>query len=331
MTIAATPTRRRLAQVGLALAAAPVLTEPARAQANWPSRPITLVIGYAPGGLTDVMVRMVAERLGRELGQTVVVENRSGGGTSIASTAVAQARPDGYTLLIGTNSLAINPALQPGSTPRDPLKELQPIGLVYYSPFALAVHRSVPVEDLAGLVAYAKANPGKLNYGSSGNGSVNHLLTELLLQQAGVRIEHVPYRGAGPALLDLRADRIQIFYATPLDIAPLLNDGTVRLVAISAAERLATLPDLPSVAETFPGCAGVLWQGLFAPPGTPEPVQQRLYAALRATLEDPALGERVTQQGVVLMQGDAAALRSLLASEIEVWGRVIRASGIKAE
>ena len=251
MTFAATPTRRRLAQAGLALAAAPALARPALArpalaQANWPSRPITLVIGYAPGGLTDVMVRMVAERLGRELGQTVVVENRSGGGTSIASTYVAQARPDGYTLLIGTNSLAINPALQPGSTPRDPLKELQPIGLVYYSPFAMAVQRSVPVEDLAGLVAYAKANPGKLNYGSSGNGSVNHLLTELLLQKAGMRVEHVPYRGAGPALLDLRADRIQLFYASPLDIAPLLNDGTVRLVAISAP-RAAADPARPAL------------------------------------------------------------------------------------
>ncbi|MDB5372013.1 MAG: Tripartite-type tricarboxylate transporter, receptor component TctC [Belnapia sp.] len=326
MTLAATPTRRRLVQAGLTLAAAPAMAQP-----NWPNRPISLIIGYAPGGLTDVMVRMVAERLGRELGQTVVVENRSGGGTSIASTYVAQARPDGYTLLIGTNSLAINPALQPGSTPRDPLKELQPIGLVYYSPFAMAVQRSVPVQDLAGLVAYAKANPGKLNYGSSGNGSVNHLLTELLLQKAGMRIEHVPYRGAGPALLDLRADRIQLFYASPHDIAPLLSDGTARLVAISAPERLPTLPDLPSVAETFPGCAGVLWQGLFAPPGTPEPVQQRLYAALRATLEDPTLGERVTQQGVVLMQGDGAALHKLLASEIEVWGQVVRASGIKPD
>ncbi|SDC15954.1 Bug family tripartite tricarboxylate transporter substrate binding protein [Belnapia rosea] len=320
-------TRRRLLQAGSLLA----MPAPALAQPAYPNRPLSLLIGYAPGGLTDVMVRMIAERLGRELGQTVVVENRSGGATSIASTAVAQARPDGYTLLIGTNSLAINLALQPGLTPRDPMRELQPVGEVYYTPFALAVHSSVPVQDFKGLIDYARANPGKLNYGSSGSGSVNHLLTELLMLKSGARFEHVPYRGAGPALIDLRANRIQVFYASPLDAEPLVKEGIIRLVAISSEERLASLPDLPSVAESFPGCAGVLWQGLFVPPGTPPEVQARLHAALRASLADPALASRVVPQGVVIMPGDAAALRDRLAREIKLWAEVIPATGIKAE
>ncbi|WP_043341585.1 Bug family tripartite tricarboxylate transporter substrate binding protein [Belnapia moabensis] len=326
MTPIAQASRRQLLRTGAFLAAGPAVAQPA-----YPSRPLSLLIGYAPGGLTDVMVRMIAERLGRELGQTVVVENRSGGATSIASTAVAQARPDGYTLLIGTNSLAINLALQPGLTPRDPMRELQPVGEVYYTPFALAVHSSVPVRDFKELIDYARANPGKLNYGSSGSGSVNHLLTELLMLKSGARFEHVPYRGAGPALVDLRANRIQVFYATPLDAEPLLRDGIIRLVTISSADRLASLPDLPSVAESFPDCAGVLWQGLFVPPGTPPEVQARLYGALRASVDDPALAARVTPQGVVLMHGDAAALRDRLAREIRVWDEVIRSTGIKPE
>ena len=327
MPPAARPRRRHLLQAGM-LAALPGA---GHAQPAYPARPLSLLIGYAPGGLTDVMVRMIAERLGRELGQTVVVENRSGGGTSIASTAVAQARPDGYTLLIGTNSLAINLALQPGITPRDPLRELQPVAEVYYTPFALAVHSSVPVRDFEGLIDYAKAHPGRLNYGSSGIGSVNHLLTELLMLKSGARFEHVPYRGAGPALIDLRANRIQVFYASPLDAEPLIRDGVIRLVAISSEQRLASLPELPSVAERYPGCAGVLWQGLFVPPGTPPEIQARLATALRASLEDPALAGRVGPQGVVLMDGDAAALRARLAREITLWDEVIRTTGIKPE
>lgn len=305
-----------------------MLAAPGIARAAYPDRPVSLVIGYAPGGLTDVMVRLVAERLAQELGQPVVVENRTGAATAIAATAVAQARPDGQTLLIGTNSLAINPALTPGATPQDPMAAFAPIGEVYYSPFALLVRDGIPARDLPALVALAKAQPGRLNYGSSGSGSVNHLLTELLLQRAGVRMEHIPFRGAGPALLELQAGRIDVFYATPLDARPLVQEGKAHMVAISSPERIASLPALPSVAESFAGCAGVLWQGLFAPAGTPAPVLARLHTALRAALADPALHARVESQGVVLMPGDAAALRQRLAAELQIWPQVIREAGI---
>ncbi|PWC30376.1 Bug family tripartite tricarboxylate transporter substrate binding protein [Teichococcus aestuarii] len=319
------PNRRHV----LAGAAALALARPALPRAEtYPSRPVSLLIGYAPGGLTDVMVRLVAERLQQELGQPVVVENRTGAATAIAATAVAQARPDGHTLLVGTNSLAINPALTPGATPADPLAAFAPIGEVYYSPFALAVRPEVPARDLAGLMALAREKPGHLNYGSSGSGSVNHLLTELLLQRAGAQMTHIPFRGAGPALLELRTGRIDLFYATPLDVRPLVQEGKARLLAISSPGRIPSLPELPSVAESFEGCAGVLWQGLFAPAGTPPPVLERLHGALRAALADPALRARVENQGVVLMDGDAAALRQRLAAEMALWPPVIREAGI---
>lgn len=311
-------------------ACAAVLATPSLALAAYPDRAITLLIGYAPGGLTDVMVRLVAQHLSRELGQSVVVENRSGAATALANTAVAQARPDGHTLLIGTNSLAINVALTPGATPANPLTALDPVGEVYYSPFAMAVRPGLGVNTLPEFIDKAKRAPDTINYGSSGSGSVNHLLTELLLQKSGAKMVHIPYRGAGPALLELQAGRIDGFYATPLDIRSLVAEGKAKLLAISAPTRIPSLPELPSVAEFYPGCAGVLWQGLFTPPGTPQPIKDRLFGALRKVLADADLRQRVESQGVVLMDGDAAALRQRLADELQVWPGVIREAGITA-
>ncbi|WP_149541246.1 Bug family tripartite tricarboxylate transporter substrate binding protein [Siccirubricoccus phaeus] len=318
-------TRRLL----LAASTASLLTRPAILRAaEYPDRPITLVIGYAPGALTDVMVRLVAEKMAQELGQPVVVENRTGAATAIASTAVANARPDGYTLLIGTNSLAINPALLPGATPKDPLTELEPIGEVYYSPFALLARRGLPANNLAELIALARQKPGELNYGSSGSGSVNHLLTELLLQRSGMEIVHIPYRGGAPALVELRSGRIDLFYATPLDSQPLLRDGVAHPILMSSPQRIPMMPDVPSVAESFEGCTGVLWQGLFSPPGTPAPIRERLFTVLRKVIEAPELRQNVASRGVVLMDGDAAALRRRLAEEMRIWPEVIRQGGI---
>lgn len=309
-------------------AAAGLLALPGIARAQYPDRAINILIGYAPGGLTDVMVRLVAQNLARELGQPVVVENRSGAATAIANTAVAQARPDGHTLLVGTNSLAINVALTPGATPADPLRALEPVGEIYYSPFAMAVRPMPGVNTLRDLIDQAKRAPDTINYGSSGSGSVNHLLTELLLQKSGAKMTHIPFRGAGPALLELQAGRIDAFYATPLDIRNLVAEGKAKLLAISSPVRIPSLPDLPSVAEFYPGCAGVLWQGLFTPPGTPQPIKDRLFGALRKVLADAELRQRVESQGVVLMDGDAAALRQRLADEMQIWPQVIREAGI---
>ncbi len=303
----------------------------AMAQPAWPTRPITLVTGFAPGGLTDVMTRLIASRMSRELGQPIVVDNRAGGATSVASTAVARAAPDGYTLLMGASSLAINPALQPNLTPREPLRELMPIGMGYRSAFVLHVHPGLPARNVAEFVAYAKANPGRISFGSSGTGAVNHLCLELFRLRAGIEVVHVPYRGGAPALIDLRAGRIQAMFAAALEAIPAIREGATRALAVSSATRLPLLPDVPAVAETLPGFDAVFWQGLFAPPGTPEPVIARLAAALRATTEDPEVRARMAEQGVAAETGDAAVLRRVLVEDTETWGRLIREAGIQPD
>ena len=331
--------RRMLAAAAAAGIAAPPFLRAVRAQTAapgggpdaFPNRPIAVLSGYAPGGVTDTTSRAVAERMGRELGQPVVVENRVGGATAVANTAVAQARPDGYTLLMGTSTLAINPALQPALTPREPLRELAPVGTVFRSAFVLHVHPSVPARDASGFIEYAKAKPGLVNFGSSGTGAVNHLCQALFARMAGIEVVHVPFRGGAPALIELRQGRIQAMFQAVQEALPVLREGATRALAISAAERSPLLPEVPPVADTLPGFDAVFWQGLFAPAGTPEPVVARLGAALRAATEDPALRARMAEQGVAIQTGGADALRSLLARETEGWGRLIREAGIRPE
>ncbi|MDI3306606.1 MAG: tripartite tricarboxylate transporter substrate-binding protein [Acetobacteraceae bacterium] len=327
---------RRRTILGATMLGAPLAGLPGRAAhaqtaEAFPTRPITVLSGYPPGGVTDITTRAVSEALARDLGQPVVVENRAGAATSVASTAAANARPDGYTLLMGTSTLAINPSLQPNLTPKEPMRELAPIGTVFRTAFVLHVHPSLPVRSTAELIAYAKANPGKLNFGSSGTGAVNHLAQALFAQRAGIEVLHVPYRGGAPALLDLRAGRIQAMFQAVLEALPSLREGTTRGLAISSADRLALLPELPPVAEVLPGFDVVFWQGLFAPAGTPAPVLARLGAALRAATSDPALRDRMAEHGVVLQTGDAEALRRMLAEETEMWGKLIRDTGIRPD
>ncbi|SDC67740.1 Bug family tripartite tricarboxylate transporter substrate binding protein [Belnapia rosea] len=318
--------RRTLLALPMLLAA-----RPGRAQDGFPNRPITVVSGYAPGGVTDVTSRAVAERMSREFGVPVVVENRVGGATAVANTAVAQARPDGYSLLMGTTSLAINPGLQPSLTPREPMRELAPVGMVFRSAFVLHVHPDLPVRSTAELIAWCRANPGKLDFGSSGTGAVNHLALALFAQRAGIQVTHVPYRGGAPALLDLRAGRIQAMFQAVLEALPSLAEGTTRGLAISSAGREPLLPEIPPVAEVLPGFDAVFWQGLFAPAGTPAPILARLGAALRVATEDADLRARLAQQGVALITGDAEALGGLLARETALWGRLIQEAGIRPD
>ncbi len=317
----------------LAGLAAPPRTALAQGSAaeGFPTRAVAVLSGYPPGGVTDITSRAVAERLGRELGQPVVVENRAGAATAVANTSVANARPDGYTLLMGTSTLAINPALQPTLTPKEPMWELVPVGMVFRTAFVLHVHPGLPVRSTAELIAWCKANPGKLDFGSSGTGAVNHLAQALFAQRAGIEVTHVPYRGGAPALLDLRAGRIQAMFQAVLEALPSLREGTTRGLAVSSAERVGLLPELAPVAATLPGFDVVFWQGMFAPPGTPAAVLARLGAALRVATEDAELRARMAMQGVVVQTGDAAALGRLLAAETEVWGKLIRDAGIKPD
>ncbi|MBR0682087.1 tripartite tricarboxylate transporter substrate binding protein [Roseomonas eburnea] len=304
----------------------------ARAQdAAWPARPVTVVTGYAAGGLSDVVARAVAERMAADLGQPVVVENRTGAAASIAAAHVVRARPDGYTLLLGTSTLAINPTLQPSLPPQDPLRELAPVAQTYDTPFVLLVNAELPARDLAGFLAYARARPGEVMVAHSGTGSVNHLLTEMVQRAAGLRFGQVPYRGAPPALLDLKAGRVQATFATLSDAQPQLEDGRLRLLAVSSRERIAAIPAVPTVQETLPGVHAAFWQAMFAPAGTPAPVIARLAASLRAATGAPEFRALWGPRGVVIASGGPEELRRMLASEIESWGRLIREAGIRAD
>lgn len=303
----------------------------ALADSVYPNRPIRVVVGYAAGGLTDVMTRMVAERMSRELGQAIVVENKPGAAATIAATSVAQAQPDGYTVLMATTTLAINPTLQPSLSPKNPMVELAPVGLVYESPFVLLVSKKVPVSSLAEFITYAKARPGLMNVAISGNGAVNHLILEMFNRQAGVKLTAIPYKGASPAIVDIHGGRLDATFATLLDAIPATENGAAKILAVTSRERIPALPEAPPIADTLPGFRGVLWQGLFAPAGTPEPIIARLASALRVATQDDALRAKVSERGVTLLTGGPSELGALLKSETEVWGSLIRSVGLKGE
>ena len=308
-----------------------LLAAPALAQDAYPSRAISVVSGYAPGGVTDIVSRAVAARMGQELGVAMVVENRVGAATAVGNTHVASARPDGHTLLMGTSTLAINPALQPNLTPREPMRELAPVGMVFRSPFVLHVHPSVPVTDMAGFIAYARANPGRMNIGSSGTGAVNHLSQALLVARTGVELVHVPFRGGAPGLIELRAGRIQGMFNAVQEAQPAVREGATRALGITSLTRAPTLPDVPPIADTVPGYEAVFWQGMFAPAGTPATIIARLEAVLAIATADAALVARMAEQGVEMVSGGADILRALLARETTGWGELIRGANIRPE
>jgi len=318
---------RRTAMLATAGLAAPALV---RAQPAWPDRPVTLVNPYAPGGSTDFSTRIVAARMEQVLGQSIVVEARPGAGTAVANAHVAAQRPDGYTLLMGTTSLAVLPALQPTSQPRDPVAAFTPCGPATQSYFVLHVHPDLPVRTTAELIAHARANPGKLSWGSSGSGAINHMSFELFRAQARIDAVHVPYRGGAPALIDLQAGRIQAMFSAVQEAGPSLEAGKTRGIAVTAPRRLARLPDLPPIAEAVPGYETVFWQGVFAPAGTPAPVVARIEAAVKAATADATVIERLAGAGIEPWPGDAAMLRTTLARDVATWTRIIREANIQA-
>ncbi len=321
--------RRALLAAPMGLALVPA---GARAQGAWPARAVTIVEGYPPGGVTDITSRAVSERMARDLGQAVVVDNRPGAATSVAAASVTRARNDGYTLLMGTTTLAINQTLQPNLPPKEPGRELDPIGMVFRTSFVLHVHPSIPARTVPELIAHAKANPGKVIFGSPGVGSVSHLCLELFRATARIDIEHVPYRGGAPAALDLAAGRVHAIFQGVQEALPFLRANQTRGIGVSTRSRNPDFPDLAPVADTVPEFGEVVfWQGLFAPAGTPQPILDRVGAALRAATEDAALRARMREQGVELVTGDAATLRSMLASETERWGKLIREANIRVE
>ncbi|MBO1112537.1 Bug family tripartite tricarboxylate transporter substrate binding protein [Bordetella petrii] len=311
----------------LALAGAAILASaPASAADTYPDRPVTLVVPFPPGGPTDAMARRLADGLKDQLGQTVVVENRSGAGGNIGAEYVANAKPDGYTILFGTSGpLAINVSLYKNQQ-YDPQKSFAPVIRIGHLPNILTVHPSVPVHNVQELIAYAKKNPDKLSYASSGNGASSHLAGILFNKMAGTQILHVPYKGTGPALNDLLGGQVSMSFTDILTALPHVQAGTLRAIGLASAERSDALPDLPTIAEQgLPGYDVSVFFGIVAPRGTPADVVARLNQAFIATLAEPGVKQALHKQGIVEADDKTPqGLASFIDAQVPKWRDIIR-------
>jgi tripartite-type tricarboxylate transporter receptor subunit TctC len=303
----------------------------AHAQTQYPTRPIRLIVPYPPAGTTDFVAREVANKLSESLGQQVVIDNRPGAGTLIGLSLGAKSPPDGYTITFGTSAgLAVNPALGV-KMPYEPLRDFVPIGLMVYVPFLLVVNAELPVRSVKELIELAKTRPGKLNFASPGVGTPNHLGIELLNTMAGVKLVHVPYKGGAAAITDLVAGRVQVIFSGTPQVSAFIKAGRLRPIAVGTQKASRVAPDLPPIADSFPGFDCNTWYGLLVPSGTPQGVVAKLNAELNRALTNPAVVQRFLDQGVEATPSSPAALRELIASETQRWGKVIKAAGITAE
>ncbi|QIL82606.1 tripartite tricarboxylate transporter substrate binding protein [Diaphorobacter sp. HDW4A] len=311
--------------------AASVLCGAAHAQGGYPSKPITIVVPFSPGGATDIMSRTLAERLKNRLGQPVIVENKPGAGTMIASEYVARAAPDGHTVLLAASSLGIAPALY-SKVNYDPVKDFTPISLVASVVHVLSVHPSVPAKNVAEMVNWVKANPTKANYGSVGAGTSTHLESELFNTMAGVKMEHVPYKGSAPALLDLVSGNINVMFDAYASSKPFINDNKIRLLAVTTAKRSKLLPNVPTVAESgLPGYEAMPWLGFVAPAGTPAPVVNKFQTELMEVLKEPAVQEKFQSLGLEIIGNTPAEFSEFIKKDIVKWAKVVKDSGAKAD
>lgn len=317
--------RRFSCTLGIALLTGSVAFSPVQA-ADYPTKPITLVVPFATGGTTSILARLLADRVGQDLGQPIVVENRPGAGGNIGMDHVARSKPDGYTLLMGPIGLAINPALYANMT-FDPIADLEPISLYGGVPNILVVRKSLPVKSLAELTAYAKQNPGKLNYASNGNGTSSHLAAEMLKFEAGVEMTHIPYKGGGPAMQDLLGEQVDMLFDQVPAVLPQVEAGNVIALGISSATRSEAAPDIPAIAETLPGFDMTVWFGWMAPKGTPEPIIERVNKAINTALAEPEFQERLKSMSVTPMPSTAQEFADFLKAETDRWGKVVRESG----
>ena len=323
------PTRRGL----LALAALPLVLAalPVQAQTDWPTKSVTLIVPFAPGGSTDVVARMLAQKLGEMWKQTVVVENRAGAGGNIGAAAVGKAAPDGYTLLMASGSIfTVNPHLY-ASLPFDPKKDFAPILNVATGPMVVAVPPNSEFKDLKALMAKAKAEPGKINFGSAGPGSQVHMAAERLAFTAGVDMAHIPYKGESAALTDLMAGQVQVVVGNIGAATPLVTGGKLRALAVTSAERSKMLPDVPTVAESgYPGFENSGWFGLMAPAGTPKAAIDRIQRDTAAVLAQADVASRLAAIGMSAVGNTPAAMAAAIDAESKVWADVIKTRKIKA-
>ena len=321
--------RRQFLHLAAGAAALPALPRLARAQ-TYPTRPIRLLVGFAAGGGTDLMARLIQQGLSERLGQQIVVENRPGAGTNIATEAVVHATPDGYTLLAASLANAGNATLYT-DLKFNFIRDTVPVAGIALDPFVLEVTPSLPVKTIPELIAYAKANPGKVNYGSGGIGSGNQLTAEMLKMMAGIDLVHVPYRGAGPAMVDLMGGQVQVMFNTMGASLQHVRGGKLRALGVATKARQAALPDVPTLAEFLPGYEASFWTGVAAPKGTPPAVVDKLNQAVNGALGDANVKARLAEWGATALAGSPADFARFVADETEKWGKVIHAANIKAE
>jgi len=299
--------------------------------AGYPEKPITLIVPWAAGGSTDILARALSSQLTKSLGQPVIVDNRAGASGNIGSAMVARARPDGYTLLVGSMSThAMNPALMP-SMPFKGVEDFTPIAQLANVINTMVVSNSVPVKNVKEFIAYAKAHPGKLNYASAGAGSTNHLSAVLFEKAAGIQMTHVPYKGGAPAVMDTVADQTQVLFSAGTQTLPHVKAGKLKLLAVTEAKRSSLLPDVPTVAETLPGYELGVWYGLFGPAHMPKELVDRLNAAANAAMADPGVKASMDAIGVEVLKSTPAQFAATLKSDADRYGKIIRELGIKGE
>jgi tripartite-type tricarboxylate transporter receptor subunit TctC len=322
-------TRRQFLHLAAAAAALPVVSQVAWAQ-SYPTRPAHIIVGFAAGGGADIAGRLIGQWLSERLGQQFVVENRPGAGANIAMEAVAKAQPDGYTLLLVSPGAAINATLYEKLN-YNFIRDIAPIGGILRVPNVMVVHPSVPAKTVFEFVAYAKANPGKVNMASAGSGSSVHVSGELFKMKAGVNLTHVPYRGAGPMLTDLLGGQVQVAFPDMPSSLEHVRGGKLRALAVTTLTRSEVLPDIPTVGEFVPGYEASNWWGVAAPRNTPPAISNRLNEEINAGLVDSRMRARLADLGGVALTGSASDFGKLIADETEKWAKVIKFAGLKAE
>ncbi|MGE8689806.1 MAG: Bug family tripartite tricarboxylate transporter substrate binding protein [Achromobacter sp.] len=315
----------RACALGLALAA------PAASHAAWPEKPITLIVPWAAGGSTDILARMLSEGLTQSLGQSVIVENRSGASGNIGTAFVARSKPDGYTLLVGSMSThTMNQALY-SNMPFDGVKDFTPIAELALVTNTMVVHPSVPAANVKEFIAYLKAHPDTVTYASAGQGSTNHLSAALFEKAAGVKMTHIPYRGGAPAVMDTVAGRTQVLFSAGTQTLPHVQTGKLKLLAVTEESRSPLLPDVPTVAETLPGYELSVWYGAFGPAGMPPELTARLNREINLILKRPDVIKKMADMGVLLTETTPGQFGQILARDADKYGKLIKELGITAE
>ena len=311
--------------IALALAGAVVL--PAAAQEKYPARPVTIIVPQAAGGANDTIARVIAQKLTEQMGQPFVIDNRPGAGGNVGTVAAAKARPDGYTLMLtADSSMVINPSLYK-NTGFDPLKDFEPVGPVATAGYVLVANNDFPAQNVSELVALAKQQPGKINIGSAGNGTLNHLIGEMLSKQTGIKLVHVPYKGAAAAVTDLIGGQVQVsVQSLPSSIAH-IRAGKIKVLGVVNLKRVPALPDAPMIGETVKGFGATPWYGMFAPAGTPAAMVQQLNAEINKALESKDVQEKLAGAGTEPYKGSPEQLAAVVREDLPRWARIVKESG----